>query len=54
MLTMEPGPALRDTMIGKSPSSKKGARLDRPDPSIPAKPLINPLPARTLSVQQVG
>jgi putative SOS response-associated peptidase YedK len=33
---------------------EKDAWLDWLDPSIPAKSLIKPLPARTLSVEQAG
>jgi putative SOS response-associated peptidase YedK len=54
MLTMEPGPDMVGYHDRQIILLDKDAWLDWLDPSIPAKSLIKPLPAGTLSVQQAG
>jgi putative SOS response-associated peptidase YedK len=54
MLTMEPGPDIARYQVGQIVILEKDAWPDWLDPSIPAKLLIKPLPAGTLSVEQVG
>jgi putative SOS response-associated peptidase YedK len=54
MLTVEPGPDIAPYHDRQIAILEKSAWLDWLDPSIPAKSLIKPLPAGTLSVGQVG
>jgi putative SOS response-associated peptidase YedK len=54
MLTVEPGPDIVPYHDRQIAILEKSAWLDWLDPSIPAKSLIKPLPAGTLSVGQVG
>jgi putative SOS response-associated peptidase YedK len=54
MLTMEPGPDIAGYHDRQIILLEKDAWLDWLAPSIPAKSLIKPLPAGTLSVQRAG
>jgi putative SOS response-associated peptidase YedK len=54
MLTMEPGPDMAGYHDRQIILLEKDAWLDWLAPSIPAKSLIKPLPAGTLSVQRAG
>jgi putative SOS response-associated peptidase YedK len=54
MLTMEPGPDMAGYHDRQIILLEKDAWLDWLAPSIPAKSLIRPLPAGTLSVQRAG
>jgi putative SOS response-associated peptidase YedK len=54
MLTTEPGPDIAPYHDRQIVILERGARADWLDPSVPAQSLIRPLPAGTLTVEQVG
>jgi putative SOS response-associated peptidase YedK len=54
MLTMEPGPDIAPYHDRQIVILERDSWADWLDPSVSAKPLIKPLPAGSLSVEQVG
>jgi putative SOS response-associated peptidase YedK len=54
MLTMQPGPDIAPYHGRQIVILERKARADWLDPSVSAKSLIKPLPAGTLSIDQVG
>ena len=54
MLTMEPGPDIAPYHDRQIVILERESWADWLDPSVSAKPLIKPLPAGSLSVEQIG